>query len=98
MIKYLVVDQSTGPLYYLYKRFKSRRSDPVPSGLYDHDALTISFQNLREYCDMSSTMNSVSVAQYLFIIDSYHGNVLLVGINYDKKSKSHDCIIEQLVK
>ena len=98
MIKCLVVDQSTGPLYYLYKRFKIRRSDPVPSGLYDHVALTISFQNLREYCDMSSTMNSVSVAQYLSIIDSYHGNVLLVGINYDKKSKSHDCIIEQLVK
>ena len=98
MIKYLVVDQSTGPLHYLYKRFKIRRSDPVPSGLYDHDALKVRLPKLREYCGVSSTMNSVSVAQYLPIIDSYHGKILLVEIDYDKKSKSHDCIIEQLVK
>ena len=87
MIKYLVVDQSTGSLYYLYKRFKIRRPDPVPSGLYDHDALTIRLLNLREYCDAFSTMSPVSAAGYLpltflFIADPkamYPGLVFLAS-------------------
>ena len=29
---------------------------------------------------------------------SYTGDILLVGINYDKKSKEHQCIIEKLEK
>ena len=28
-------------------------------------------------------------------LKDYIGNILLVGINYDKKSKSHDCVIEK---
>ena len=29
-------------------------------------------------------------------IQKYAGNILLVGINYDKKSKKHQCIIEKV--
>lgn len=28
----------------------------------------------------------------------YTGDILLVGINYDKKSKEHQCIIEKYYK
>mgnify|MGYP005933492039 CR=1 FL=1 len=45
-----------------------------------------------------TALRQIKEKKYDSILDSYHGNVLLVGINYDKKSKSHDCIIEQLVK
>ena len=45
-----------------------------------------------------TVLRQIKEKKYDSILDSYHGNVLLVGINYDKKSKSHDCIIEQLVK
>lgn len=45
-----------------------------------------------------TALRQIKDKKYDSILDSYHGNVLLVGINYDKKSKSHDCIIEQLVK
>lgn len=45
-----------------------------------------------------TTLRQIKEKKYDSILDSYHGNVLLVGINYDKKSKFHDCIIEQLVK
>ena len=28
----------------------------------------------------------------------YTGNILLVGINYDKKNKKHQCLIEEMKK
>lgn len=34
--------------------------------------------------------------QYVQGLGEYQGNVLLVGINYDKDTKKHDCVIEQL--
>ena len=45
-----------------------------------------------------TALRQIKEKKYDSILDSYHKKVLLVGINYDKKSKSHDCIIEQLVK
>ena len=39
---------------------------------------------------------------FIFIIDEWDcvfrdtGEILLVGINYDKESKKHDCMIEKL--
>lgn len=32
--------------------------------------------------------------QYVKALEEYSGNLLLVGINYDKKSKMHHCVIE----
>ena len=29
-------------------------------------------------------------------VDEYIGSVLLIGINYDKKTKEHECVIERL--
>jgi len=34
--------------------------------------------------------------KYVTSLKEYEGNLLLVGINYDKKSKKHQCIIETL--
>lgn len=32
--------------------------------------------------------------QYVDALDAFKGNILLVGINYDKKEKVHECHIE----
>ena len=32
---------------------------------------------------------------YVESLETYHGNLLLVGINYDKESKTHTCVIEK---
>ena len=32
--------------------------------------------------------------KYVESLKEYHGNLLLVGINYDKESKKHTCVIE----
>lgn len=29
-------------------------------------------------------------------LEDYHGNLLLAGINYDKKNRKHTCKIEKL--
>lgn len=33
--------------------------------------------------------------KYIAALEEYHGNILLVGINYDKKTKKHTCVIEK---
>ena len=41
-----------------------------------------------------TALRQIKDKKYDSILDSYHGNVLLVGINYDKVSKEHTCRIE----
>ena len=36
--------------------------------------------------------------QYMNVLEEYSGNVLLVGINYNKKLKCHSCVIEEWIK
>ena len=35
---------------------------------------------------------------YTNALSDYKGNILLVGINYHKKTKEHECIIEKISK
>lgn len=36
--------------------------------------------------------------QYCRSLEEYQGNILLVGINYDKSTKIHECVIEECMK
>ena len=49
---------------------------------YDHSAL--------------GAIRQIKEKRYAGMLLDYVGNVLLVGINYDKKTKHHECIIERL--
>lgn len=40
-------------------------------------------------------IEQIKVKQYVNRLEEYRGNLLLVGINYDKKTKKHECRIEQ---
>jgi hypothetical protein len=40
-------------------------------------------------------INQIKHRQYAGALADYKGNVLLVGINYDKETKKHSCIIEK---
>ena len=39
-------------------------------------------------------LNQIKDRQYIKSLKDYHGKVLFVGINYDKKSKKHECKFE----
>ena len=34
--------------------------------------------------------------QYVDALKEYQGNLLLVGVNYDKETKKHTCMIEKI--
>ena len=40
-------------------------------------------------------INQIKEKKYVESLKEYHGNLLLVGINYDKESKTHTCVIEK---
>ena len=39
-----------------------------------------------------------AIRKYASWIEGYTGEILLVGINYDKEEKAHECVIEKYVK
>ena len=40
-------------------------------------------------------INQIKERKYISALKEYKGNILLVGINYDKKNKKHQCRIEK---
>lgn len=61
----------------------------------DYPALVV---ELKWNKDVKTAINQIKGRQYPQSVLQYTGNILLVGINYDKKTKVHECIIEELVK
>lgn len=45
-----------------------------------------------------TALDQIRDREYGDSFKEYFGDVLLVGINYDKESKQHECVIEKLVK
>ncbi len=43
-------------------------------------------------------LKQIKEKQYASWIEEYTGDILLIGINYDKKSKLHECVIEKYMK
>lgn len=39
-------------------------------------------------------INQIKEKNYPLALESYQGNLLLVGVNYDKETKDHECLIE----
>lgn len=46
----------------------------------------------------SGALEQIRDKQYVNALKDYHGNILLVGINYNKETKKHECIIESMRK
>ena len=42
----------------------------------------------------AGAITQIKNKNYLSALEEYQGNLLLVGINYDKKGKTYDCVIE----
>ena len=43
-------------------------------------------------------LDQIKKRQYADCLKDYSGEILLVGINYNKDTKKHDCVIEKIVK
>lgn len=42
-------------------------------------------------------IDQIKSKQYVKSLEEYKGNILLVGINYDKDTREHECVIEEAV-
>lgn len=65
----------------------------IPRKHADSPALVI---ELKYNQDADTAISQIKRKQYPEKIAQYTGNLLLVGINYDKQQKTHECIIEKL--
>ena len=68
---------------------------PKPEYKADYPALIV---ELKWNQNVSTALNQVKDKKYVSSILNYTGDILLVGINYDKSSKKHDCLIESYSK
>lgn len=44
----------------------------------------------------NTAIKQIKAKQYVEALQDYHGQILLVGISYDKKSRKHECRIEKI--
>ena len=42
-------------------------------------------------------ISQIKEKQYTKVLEEYNGNLLLVGINYDKQKKEYQCMIEEII-
>lgn len=48
--------------------------------------------------DAETALRQIKEKQYTQAVEHYTGEILLVGVNYDRKSKKHQCLIEKNYK
>ena len=65
---------------------------PKPEYLTDYPALVV---ELKWNKNARTALQQIKEKRYPASIKGYTGNILLVGINYDEKTKVHECLIEQ---
>lgn len=68
---------------------------PKPQYLQKYPALLI---ELKWNKDVHTALEQIKVKKYPEAVKEYTGEIWLVGINYDKKTKQHTCIIEKYEK
>lgn len=66
---------------------------PKPEYTGDYPALVV---ELKWNKDARTAIQQIKEKKYPDTVRQYTGKLLLVGINYDKKTKEHSCIIEKV--
>jgi hypothetical protein len=66
---------------------------PKPEFKEDYPALVV---ELKWNKDAKTALDQIKEKNYPDSIKDYTDNILLVGINYDKNTKKHECLIEKL--
>ena len=68
---------------------------PKPEYISDYPALIV---ELKWNKNAETALQQIKKRKYPESIQQYTGDILLVGINYDKKTKKHQCLIESYEK
>ena len=68
---------------------------PKPEYVQDYPALVV---ELKWNQNAQTALDQIRDKKYPTSIETYAGDILLVGINYDKKRKEHQCRIEPYIR
>ena len=68
---------------------------PKPDYVNDYPALVV---ELKWDKSAKTAIQQIKNRKYADSVLNYTGNILLVGINYDEKTKAHECMIEKYKK
>ena len=60
---------------------------------YDQDCMIL---ELKVDHKPEEAIAQIKEKEYCRSLEEYHGNLLLVGINYDRKTREHTCCIEEM--
>ena len=64
----------------------------------DNSAFQIMFRHLLWNKDANTALKQIRDKKYPESLLHYTGKILLIGINYDKNNKTHQCVIEKYLK
>lgn len=67
---------------------------PKPEYAENYPALLV---ELKWDKNVAAAIQQIKEKRYPSVLKQYTGNILLVGISYDKKSKEHHCVIEDIL-
>lgn len=67
----------------------------IPRKYSDKPAMVV---ELKYDKSVEGAINQIKDKRYVDSLEEYQGDILLVGINYDKNSKNHRCLIERFQK
>lgn len=91
--------------YSARKDYKMIRKMPAGQGVADVAFLPLPFSakpamvvELKVDKSARTALRQIKERQYAGALEGYSGEVLLVGVNYERGSKAHSCIIERLDK
>lgn len=98
--------QSAIYLAYIYALKKYIISKEMPAGKGYADIVYIPFDKtksaliveLKRNGSTETALPQIKEKQYFACLDSWQGDILFVGVNYDEKTKKHECKIERFVK
>ncbi len=73
-------------------------ADIVYLPLHNHPNRPVIVVELKWDKSAEAAISQIKERQYLESLREYSGEILLVGIDYDKKTKEHTCVIEEVKK
>ena len=110
ILKYNHESSLTSALLMAYYSAKLYYADPImelPSGKGFADVVYLPRRNVNRPAlvvelkwdqTADGAIRQIKEKKYASWIEGYTGDILLVGINYDKEEKVHECVIEKYVK
>ena len=98
--------QSAIYLAYIYALNSYIISKEMPAGKGFADIVYIPFDKsqsaliveLKRNGSADSAITQIKEKHYFECLNTWHGNILFVGVNYDEKTKKHECRIEKFEK